>query len=675
MSGAPSGSGGGGSGRRPPPKQTPIPPPPPFSRLSMGGSGQRGSSATGSGLRQGPAEPETPSGQPRLPSRLPAPVRPSRGAPPMARPSIGNVQQMQPSTPSRHAGPSSGQESTQKTPTQASVSGQVRDPFATPRAPGPSGPVTRGGAVIKGHKKTGHGIEDVYPKAFLPLCRASFMKVADLETLRIVFTWQNDPDSPGARQATYTKNIIDREVRKIILVYSSNKLMCSLIKTLFPDVNTSSQTFNQYRTYAMTTFSNFKHEILWQNSYEIAVRWYNDFGNTKFLINPSKGHNSEAIKKLTKDWVYTQLEDSKVFKIMFRPVWQIVDYEATYGDKTDLPFYHYKVIAHTILIAVGRVYLVERELNRRPDNTYTVWHREIKSWIKSKDSREKVSDTFEALSSYKHFSQMELEDITWRETQGRSEDDVSSKRRASQLLEEAVISDSPPPQAKSKQPRHISPGDEMDIYGASPPGAPPGTAVRHGSQTSMRSGSVFPLTLASWQDHLVDRLVALPPAGQQFELSSRPSSSSRLSSVSSSSAERAAPQSQASQSRQPPSQSQAGPSRQPPSQQRQQRRRQQDEDNDDEDKPQPRRSGRHSNLRGRDMEFADVFDSDGSDRHGNRQDMVQFYLGDDEDDETLDTSSSDDGDETLDAESPEDEDQSSSEAYLEHIIRGRAGFH
>lgn len=174
---------------------------------------------------------------------------------------------MQPSTPSRHAGPSSGQESTQKTPTQASVSGQVRDPFATPRAPGPSGPVTRGGAVIKGHKKTGHGIEDVYPKAFLPLCRASFMKVADLETLRIVFTWQNDPDSPGARQATYTKNIIDREVRKIILVYSSNKLMCSLIKTLFPDVNTSSQTFNQYRTYAMTTFSNFKHEILWQNSY------------------------------------------------------------------------------------------------------------------------------------------------------------------------------------------------------------------------------------------------------------------------------------------------------------------------------------------------------------------------------------------------------------------------
>ncbi|KAI1271026.1 hypothetical protein F5Y07DRAFT_38603 [Xylaria sp. FL0933] len=646
MSGAPPGSGGGGSQ---PPKQSHVPVP------IMPGQ---------SGYVNNPQQ--TPSGQ-RTGSRLPGPIKPSRAAAPMIRPSTGNVHQMQPHTPSRGQLSSS----SEITPTQATVSGQTADPFATPRnPPAASGSATRGGALMKGSKKAGQKVEDVYPQAFYPICRDSYNKVADRDSsLRIFYTWEQDPDSPSAVQATRAKNIIDREVRKIILVYSSNKLMCSLIKALFPDINTSSQTFNQYRVYAMETFANFKHEILWENAYDIAVSWYKDFGKDKFRIDPTQGHDTEAIKKQTKDWIYTQLEDSKVFKHLFRPVWQVIDYDATYGDKKDLPFYHYKVIAHTILIAVGRVYLAERQLNRKPDGTYVTWHRGVKAWRKSKDSREKVSDTFEALSAYKYFTKMELENITWIDQSQREE---ASKRRASQLLEEAVISDSPPPEARAKQARHQSP----DIYGASPTRAgpshgSPSQSIRQmtggtygppsghrrqssGSQhsrsssydnspkipsplaTSTSAADIGPIDPALMQrggpsgrsSRPSGRTGGPPPPGTEFEITSRPSSSSMSSPVSDLESITSA--------RQRPSQQQEG------------------SDGDH----QLRRSSRIPNLRGRNMEFDDVFGP-----------VAGADTSEDGDDEVSST------DETLDDLEAGNDDVSSMEMFLEQFNRGRAGFY
>ncbi|RYC63892.1 hypothetical protein CHU98_g2324 [Xylaria longipes] len=342
-----------------------------------------------------------------------------------------------------------------------------------------SSSMTKGGSIVHSKKKkTGKLLEDIWPRHFLPLQRRSFKEVADLPPIRVVYAWQPNDEDVSETEESQAKALLFQEVAKVFFVFGSSKLMGTLVKNCFPDLDTRTLLFGQRREYAVRCFNNFKHEFLWENLYSLANDFLNDHGSDltgDFLVDPSLFANTENNMRQTKSFLYSRL-DKQTFGVVWRPIRQFINWEDTFTDRDDLPFYYIKTIFCNLMVNMAQLILNERTLN--PGVRWNVKH-SAREWKRDDNNRVEISNLHEAFSVHANFREVELDTFVWKEV---SAQEATNKRRASQLLADNLITDSPPPPRKTSQ-RHVTPGSPTQ----SPSLPPPPSHSRHGSYHSRQS--------------------------------------------------------------------------------------------------------------------------------------------------------------------------------------------
>jgi hypothetical protein len=119
---------------------------------------------------------------------------------------------------------------------------------------------------MKAKDKINQPLDVVYPWAFLEINRANAKVLANMDNIHIQYSWIPNPEPPSNEQSTTMKNRIDWELRKVMLVYGTNSFVCT-IKIFYPNVDTRTTTFSELRDFAVKSFKNWKHNLLYNGFY------------------------------------------------------------------------------------------------------------------------------------------------------------------------------------------------------------------------------------------------------------------------------------------------------------------------------------------------------------------------------------------------------------------------
>ncbi|KAK4118556.1 hypothetical protein N657DRAFT_651105 [Parathielavia appendiculata] len=299
---------------------------------------------------------------------------------------------------------------------------------------------TRGGSTIRSAaRKSGQSLDQIYPDLFKPTNRATFKDLlSETENIRVFYPWVA-ANPPSATEMTMMKNKVDYRIRQVLFVFCSTKPLGRIVVDACPDISNTSSTFSNLYGYAQRMSANFKHRLLYQQMYGLARTWLDDFGYQDF---------SGADLEHTKRWIYSRV-DATLFKVVFKQWAPILDWENTFGKRYKKPFYYLKIMFATMMKEVAFVVISEEIMNQGRQ-----WRPTIMTGWKRDDTQRRICDkVFDSLAAFENFEDIELNHFTWlpagSSLQEPNEDLVIAH---SELLNQHIISNSPPPGSESDEP-------------------------------------------------------------------------------------------------------------------------------------------------------------------------------------------------------------------------------
>ncbi|KAK4232812.1 hypothetical protein C8A03DRAFT_39549, partial [Achaetomium macrosporum] len=319
---------------------------------------------------------------------------------------------------------------------------------------------TRGGSTIRSAaRKSGQSLDQIYPDLFKPTNRATFKDLlSETENIRVFYPWVA-ANPPSATEMIRMKNKVDYRIRQVLFVFCSTKPLGRIVADACPDISNTSRTFSDLYGYAQRMSANFKHRLLYQQMYGLARTWLDDFGKTDFRLDPrihidswqyGEGYQdfSEADLEHTKRWIYSRV-DATLFRVVFKQWAPILDWENTFGKRHKKPFYYLKIMFATMMKEVAFVVISEEIMNQGRQ-----WRPNIMTGWKRDDTQRRICDrVFDSLAAFENFEDIELDHFTWLPAGGSLQEPNEDLVIAhSELLNQHIISNSPPPGSESDGP-------------------------------------------------------------------------------------------------------------------------------------------------------------------------------------------------------------------------------
>jgi hypothetical protein len=221
-----------------------------------------------------------------------------------------------------------------------------------------------------------------------------------------------------------------------MFLFHSDLFTYQIVKMAIPGIKTDTTRFRDFRDYGKKLFRTLKHEFLYVNLYQ-RVRMLMKENLTAMSY---RSDNAVERKKLA-DFIVSRW-DITIFKEVFGYIFKYIDYDATFDDRTSLPWFYLKNIYCQMAIAIRD--LIHRE-EQLPANIGKQWHSTGKNiWTTDLNFRRNYVDKlFFALGGKREFDGVTETIFTWIYPEQQR---TSKKRRQLDMsIDEALPFDEEPP--------------------------------------------------------------------------------------------------------------------------------------------------------------------------------------------------------------------------------------